>query len=291
METLRVRLLLGLVALALTLAVAACGGSASNTTTNNTANNMNGVFADAPVVGLSYSCAGITGVTQAGGTFTCASGSTVKFTVGGVTICNAPAHAIMTPVSCAQASGNPSANASTASVVAIAQFLISIGTPPGTTPGSLSTLTITSAEIQAASALTLDFSTATQGQLQTAVSTVNPGQTLVSVTTAQNELTGTINTATTGSYSGNYSGGANGTWALTIDSSGSVSGTYTDTKSGTGPISGALVFGTTFSGSAGSASWTGTVDTSKAPAVGKGPYLFSGTWSNTGAGANGTFTN
>jgi hypothetical protein len=137
--------------------------------------------------------------------------------------------------------------------------------------------------------LSLDFSTATQADLQTAVSTVNPGQTLASPSTAQNELTGTVAANVAGSYSGSYSGNNSGTWTVTIDASGNVSGTFTDTVNGTGPISGALVNGTTFSGTAGNASWTGTVDTSKSPTTGKGPYLFSGAWTN-GSGS-GTFTN
>lgn len=263
--------------------IAGCGSSSKSSS------NVNGVFADAPVAGLSYSCGSTTGVTGTGGAFTCPQKSTVTFTVGGVTICNAPAQAFMTPVSCAQANGDPSANASTPSVVATAQFVISIGTTTGTTPGSLSTLTITSAELQAASGLSLDFSTATQAQLLTAVNTVNPGQTLASASTAQNELTGTVATNVAGSYSGSYSGSDSGTWTVTIDTSGNVSGTSTSSKNGTATISGALVSGTTFSGSAGSASWTGTVDTSKPPTTGKGPYLFSGSWTNTSG--SGSFTN
>lgn len=264
--------------------------STSNNNNNSGSSNINGVFADAPVVGLSYSCGSTTGVTKAAGAFTCPAQSTVTFTVGAVTICNAPAQAFMTPVTCAQASGNPSADASTASVLAIAQFLISIGTPPGTAPGSLNTLTITSAELQAAANLSLDFSTATQADLQTAVSTVNPGQTLVDASTAQTELTGTVATNVAGSYSGSYTGTGNisGTWSVTIDNSGNVSGSYTDSKNGTGTVSGTLVNGTTFSGAAGNATWTGTVDTSKSPSTGKGPYLFSGTWVN--ASDNGSFT-
>jgi hypothetical protein len=267
--------------------VASCGSSSKSS-----GGNINGVFADAPVVGLSYSCGSTTGVTQAGGAFTCPHNSTVTFTVGGVTICSAPAQTFMTPVSCAQANGDPSANASTPSVVATAQFVISIGTPAGTTPGSLSTLTITSAELQAASELSLDFSTATQAQLQTAVTTVNPGQTLASASTAQGELTGTVATNVAGSYSGSYSGGDTGTWTVTIDASGNVSGSYTSTsQNGTGPISGTLAYGTTFSGSAGSGSWTGTVNTSLPPTTGKGPYLFSGTWANASQSVSGAFTN
>jgi hypothetical protein len=196
----------------------------------------------------------------------------------------------MTPVSCAQASGNPSADASTPSVVATAQFVISIGTPVGTAPGSLSTLTITSAELQAATGMNLDFSTATQGQLQTAVTTVNPGQTLVGPSVAQTELTGTVASNVAGNYSGNYGGGDSGTWTLTVDSSGNVSGTFTNSK-GTGSISGTLVSGTTYAGTASSATWTGTVNTSKSPTTGKGSYLFSGTWNNPSAGVSGSFTN
>ncbi len=265
--------------------IAGCGSSSTTKT-------VSGVFADAPVVGLSYSCGSTTDVTKTGGAFTCPAKSAVTFKVGGVTICNAPAQSFMTPVSCAQANGDPSADASTPSVVATAQFMISIGTPTGTTPGSLSTLTITSAELTAASGLSLDFSTATQADLQTAVTTVNPRQTLCSASTAQNELTGTVATNVAGSYSGSYSGGDSGTWTATVDTSGNVSGTYTSSgQGGTGAISGALVSGITFSGSAGSSSWTGTVNTSQPPTTGTGPYLFSGTWTNTTNGASGSFTN
>lgn len=272
-----------------TMFIAGCGSSSKTTSGGGGGNNINGVFADAPVVGLSYSCGSTTGVTQAGGAFTCPKGSSVTFTVGGVTICSAPVQAFMTPVTCAQAK-DPSANASTPSVVATAQFVISIGTPAGTTPGSLSTLTITSAELKAASGLSLDFSTATQAELEAALDTVNPGQTLASPTTAENELTDTVATNVAGSYSGSWAGCAgacSGTWTITADANGNVSGSYGGTNSGT--ISGTLVSGTTYTGTAGSSTWIGTVNTSKPPTTGTGPYLFSGTWSN--PKDTGTFTN
>lgn len=298
MKTLKLELSIVSMVLILSFTMVSCGGGTPSNSNGggsngggNNVSNVNGVFADSPVIGLTYSCGSTTGVTQAGGAFTCPSNSTVKFTVGGVTICNAPLQAFMTPVTCAQANGNPSADASTASVVATAQFLISIGTPSGTAPGSLSTLTITTAEIQAASGLNLDFSSATQGQLQTAVNTVNAGQTLVSAATAQNELTSTVAANVAGTYSGTYSGDSSGTWMVTIDASGNVSGTFADSKNGPGTVSGALLNGTTFSGSAGNATWTGTVNTSKPPTTGKGPYLFSGSWTNTTANATGTLTN
>jgi hypothetical protein len=265
-----------------TMFIAGCGSSSTKT--------VSGVFADVPVDGLSYSCGSTNGVTKGGGGFTCPDKSTVTFKVGGVTICSAPAQAFMTPVSCAQANGNSSADASTPSVVATAQFVISIGTPAGTEPGTLSTLTITSAELAAAAGLSLDFSSETiQADLLAAVNTVNPGQTLASPSTATTELTGTIATNVAGSYSGSYNGNATGTWTVAIDSSGNVTGTFNDSVNGAGTISGALVYGTTFSGTAGSAAWTGTVDTSKAPTSGKGPYLFSGAWTN--GSDSGAFTN
>ena len=285
----------GLLALCciVTMFIAGCGGSSKSATSSPTSSaTVSGAFADAPVVGLSYSCGSTTGVTGTGGAFTCPTSSTVTFSVGGVTICKAPVQAFMTPVSCAQANGDPAANASTPSVVATAQFMISIGTPTGTAPGSMNTLTITSAELQAASGMSMDFSTATQAELQTAVSTVNPGQTLVSATTAEDELTSTVAANVAGSYSGSYSGSDSGTWTVTVDNSGNVTGSYTSTsgKGGTGTVAGALVSGTTYSGSAGSSTWTGTMDTSKSPTTGKGPYLFSGSWTNPN-GQSGSFTN
>jgi len=270
-----------------TIFIISCGSSSPKKITTST---VSGVFADAPVTGLNYSCGTTTGTTGTGGSFTCPTNSTVAFTVGPVTICSAPVQPFMTPVSCAQANGNPTADASTPSVLATAQFMISIGTPAGTPPGTLSTLTITPAEVTAAAGLSLDFSTATTADLTAAVGQVNPGQTLVDATTAQTELTGTIASSVAGSYSGSYSGDDTGTWSITSDNNGNVTGSFTN-KNGTGTITGSLVNGTTYSGTADSATWTGTVDTSKGPTTGTGPYLFSGSWTNTVNPATGTFTN
>jgi len=278
-----------------TMFVAGCGSSSKSGTTTTTTSNINGVFADAPVVGLSYSCESTTGVTGTGGAFTCPKSSTVTFTIGGTTICSAPAQAFMTPVTCAQANGDPTANASTPSVVATAQWVISVGTPAGTTPGTLTTLTITSAEIQAAATVTLNFSSDTiQSDMLTALAKVNPQQSLISQTAATLELAGTINTNAAGTYSGTYSGGDTGTWTVTVDNFGNVSGSYTSNSGsgGTGTISGNFDSGTTYSGSAGeNGAWTGNLNTSQPPTTGTGPYLFSGTWTNTKNDATGTFTN
>ena len=239
--------------------------------------NVNGVFADAAVVGMSFSCGTQKGVTGSGGSFSCPSGGDVTFSIGGITICKAPPLAMMTPVSCAQAT-DASADTTTPSVVAVARFLISIST----TPPSSGNLTITSAELAAAASLSLDFSTATDVQLQTAVTAVSPGASLVSAITAQNELNTLIFSSLAGNFSGTFSGSGMGTWMITVATDGSVTGSGVDSKGHNFTISGSLVSGTTYSGTAGSATWTGKMDTSKSPIV------FSGTY--TDPSGPGTFT-
>jgi hypothetical protein len=143
-------------------------------------------------------------------------------------------------------------------------------------------LTITAAELAAAASLTLDFSTATDVQLQAAVTAVSPGASLVSAMTAQNELNTVIFGALAGNYSGTFSGSGMGTWMITVAADGTVTGSGVDSKGHNFTISGNLVSGTTYSGTAGSAMWTGTMDTSQSPIV------FSGTY--TDPGGPGTFT-
>lgn len=254
--------------------LAGCGSSYPSSSGSG---NVKGVFLDTAVVGLSYTCGTQSGVTTAGGSFACPVGSTVTFSVGGITLCTAPFQATMTPLSCAQAT-NASANTSTPSVIAAVQFLMSIST----TAASSGTLTITPAELQAAGSQTLNFSTATQTQLQTLVSAIDPGATLVSTTAAQSEITTTVLGALAGSYSGTYGGGSSGTWSVTIAPSGAVSGSGNDSSGGPFSVAGNLTTGTTYSGTSGTALWTGTVNTSVSPVV------FSGTWSSGNLG--GTFT-
>ena len=269
--------------------VAGCGSSSYSPSSGSSGpTSMNGAFVDAPVVGMTYSCGSYSNqVTGAGGSFSCPSGSMVTFSIGGITICKAPVQAVMTPVSCAQANGNASASASTPSVYELAQFLLSINTTPASPPAFPTTITITPAEITAAASLSLNFSTATQTELQTAVTAIN-GATLVNATYAQNALTITVVAAVAGSYAGTYAGtgaasGTSGTWSVTIASNGTVSGTATDNTNKMFTVTGSLTSGTSYAGTSGSANWSGTVDTSKSP------YTFSGNWTN-GSIASGTFT-
>ena len=254
--------------------MAGCGSSSKSAS-----GDVSGVFADAPVQGVSYSCGGQQGVTDLEGTYQCPANSTVTFSVGAVTLCSAPAKVFMTPLSCTQAA-DATANTSTPSVLAVVQFLVSIST----TPASFGQLTITPDELQAAANLSLNLSTATQSQLQTAVSAISPGATLVSALAAQNELNATVLGGAAGNYSGWFSGGNSGSFTVTLASSGNVAGTFADTKGDTGVIAGALLNGTQYQGTAGTATWTGNLDTSKTPVV------LSGTWSDAKNGTTGSFT-
>jgi len=240
------------------------GGGGSNVT--------GGVFQDDPVVGLTYTCGGQTGITGTGGTFSCPTGSTVTFSVGGITLCTMQAQPVMTPLSCVQAN-DPTANTATATVVAMARFLQSINTTPGT-----GVLTITASELQAAANLTLNFATATDGQLQAAVSAIDPGATLVSASAAQNALTTMINAAYAGTYSGTWQlvspQNANGNWSFTTDSNGVIVSSsfaeiaFPNVVVFSGTISGSFVSGTTFNGTSSNGwTWTGSLDTSKTPAA------------------------
>jgi hypothetical protein len=268
----------------LTTLIAGCGSASKSPTTQ-------GVFADAPVVGVTYTCGTQTGVTGTGGTYTCTTGSKVTFSVGAITLCSATARTFMTPLSCAQATDS-SANTSTASVLATVQFLQSIST----TPASSGELTITSSELTAAANVTVDFATATQSQLLAAVDAVAGGATpLVPAATAQTQFNSTVLSGLSGSYSGTITcltacsgtpGSVSGTWSATVTTSGSLSGTAFPTGEGSCSVSGQLVTGVVFSGTAvcSKAIWQGTVDTSQSPTT------FSGVWADTTDSGTGTFT-
>jgi len=65
--------------------LSSCGGSgsgASNTETSQTV--FEGVFIDSPVMGLAYSTATQSGLTDSRGTFTYLAGETVRFTLAGI---------------------------------------------------------------------------------------------------------------------------------------------------------------------------------------------------------------
>jgi hypothetical protein len=270
MKNLKSLLVIGCVLITIT---AGCGSSSSP-------GNTDGVFADTVVAGLPYSTsAGQSGVTGPDGIFTCQVKSTVTFFVGPIVLGDATCLAVLTPLNLALAAGDTTADATNTTAVNITRFLMSIST----TDASTGTLTITPEEITAAEGLSpiADWSTVTDPELTTDVDTITGEATaLVDAPTATAELTDTIYSEYSGDYSGTWkdtTNGHTGSWTITIAADGSVSG-----LSNGEVVSGNLVSGTTYSGTAGTSTWTGTLDISTYPAV------FSGTW--TDAPNEGTFT-
>jgi kexin len=74
------------------------GGGGSSAATGGGSAFASGVFIDAPVQGLTYRCSsGLSGTTDAAGTFTCYSGDSVSFYANGIYIGTAPVAATLTP--------------------------------------------------------------------------------------------------------------------------------------------------------------------------------------------------
>lgn len=141
---------------------------------------------------------------------------------------------------------------------------------------------ITQAMLNNASKIpTVNFSTSTvsQGSLTQFIgditNTNNPS--VVTPAEAATCLSNTIYAIYAGTYTGTWTGngGTSGTFSLTIDQNGNVTGSAQQTSppiSGTADITGTFSGGTTYTGSAGAANWTGHLDISSDPAT------FSGTW-------------
>ena len=82
--------------------ITACSGGSSSTASgvDNTGNSniLTGVFLDAPVGGLNYQTATMSGITDENGTFMYHDGETVAFKVGDLMLGSAPGSEIMTPI-------------------------------------------------------------------------------------------------------------------------------------------------------------------------------------------------
>jgi hypothetical protein len=248
------------------------GGSSSNPTT------ATGYFIDSPVQGLTYVSGGQSGTTDADGKFTYEVGKTVKFSIGAISLGEVSAKAKMTPVDMVA-----NADASNTTVLKITRFLMTLDSDGDATNGiTISDATKTSAQ----SASQIDFSTATDSTLTTAIASLTTN-TLVTSTNAQTHLTSSIYGLYAGTYSGTYSGTDSGTWTVTINSSGFITGTGTPSNSSSFSISGQVTTSgaATFSSSGSTsngASFSGTVDASAGD--------MSGTWSNSSSSSSGAWT-
>jgi len=83
-------------------AITACSGGSSSTATgadgSGSPNLLTGVFLDAPVAGLNYQTATMSGSTDVDGTFMYHEGESVTFSIGDVMLGSAPGDHIMTPI-------------------------------------------------------------------------------------------------------------------------------------------------------------------------------------------------
>jgi len=86
---------------------------------NNTTET--GVFLDSAVQGISYVSGGVSGITDANGTFTYEVGSVVRFMIGDVVIGEAPGQSVITPIDLVSGS-----DASHPTVINIVCFLLTL---------------------------------------------------------------------------------------------------------------------------------------------------------------------
>ncbi|MCW8825954.1 MAG: hypothetical protein OQK78_05965 [Gammaproteobacteria bacterium] len=258
-----------------------CGGSSDDAASGTT---LTGTFVDAPVAGLTYSCApsSLSGTTASGGSFSYQSGDSCSFSVSSVALGSATADAVVSPVDLV-ASGSVT-NATVTNIVQTLMMLDDDGIP---TNGINITPTMASDFVAAAG--TFDFGDGTfdtdMGNVATALS-----QTFPNDGTAQTHLTASMRCAYSGAYSGIYSGGNaagpghidnSGTWGLVIDpvTGMMIGASYDTTFTALADISGSAALSLDQSrafaaGQAGLVSFSGSLDTFNS---------VSGTWVGAGA--------
>ena len=256
-------------AAAAALALTGCGGGSGTSTASSS--TVTGQFVDAPVAGLSYKCGTSTtvGTTDANGYYTCKTGESVGFYVGDILLgLVASAQTVVTPLDLVGLGAKPTDLA----VSNIVRFLLSISTTDGA--GNLVIDTNAGAN---ARGQTVNFKTIAPSALDTMISAVKPGAMPRTQTEAENHMRDSIYKLFAKNYAGTYGGSSSGTWSLSISATnGSVTGEYIDPVNGSGAISGQMstdmsvssTYG--FTGTAGSATWNGTLNVSTG--------VFSGTW-------------
>lgn len=181
---------------------------------NSTADTLIGQFLDGPIEGLAYSTnTGGFGVTDTSGQFQYTIGSTVTFSIGGVTLGSATGKDFITPVDLV--SGGDATNPT---VLNIVRFLILISEI------NIDNSRTISPEVQAAAASwsAVDFTSATFetdiAAIISSVQAINSSAALPSVAVAQQHLTKTLQCAFGGGYSGTWTDNTvTGNWQLIVD--------------------------------------------------------------------------
>jgi hypothetical protein len=254
-------------------------GDADESTTTAT-----GYFLDSAVAGLSYTSGAQSGLTNESGKFTYEVGQTVTFKLGGVTLGSANGSDTVTPIDLV-ADGT----AANTAVLNIVRFLMLLDDNNDPADG----INIVEAvRTKAASWPAVDFaSTSFDSNIAPIISdamAINSTATLPTSKDASAHLRSTYYCAASGGYQGDFTattGSGNGTWKLVIDPlNGVIEGRgHENTQNSDFDISGLLKADATKSfavGSAGTASFTGTIGTGGA---------ITGTWVGGGGSDTGTF--
>jgi len=264
--------------------LAACGGG-NGGGAPAPAQTANGVFKDSNVSGMNYVSGGQSGVTGADGSFTYEVGQDVTFSIGGVTIGNAPGAPVVTPIDLV-----PGSNSSSVEVQNIVRFLMMLDNDGDPANG----ITISAAVRSAADNWTaVDFTAANLAAevnsfISDAASADGMPHNLPAGGAARGHLESTLLCNRAGGYTGLFSGDDNGPFGLVVNAvTGMVTGVaFSNTDqallllSGSASVSfdqtGSFVSGNTTDGSTFSGSFTGQDG-------------ITGTWENTQFAETGTF--
>jgi hypothetical protein len=220
----------GLMCICLTALVTACGGGGGGSSVQT------GVFADAPVDGITYKTATQSGETTGGGKFKYIAGETVTFSIGSTTLGATTAKATLTPVDLTGASDTT--DSKTQNIVRLISSVV-------TDPTALTWTVDSTKKGKLASATAINFSSSTfASDVQTAIGSAP----IFSSIQAQSHLDTTLKSvAIAGRYTGSFTGTSSGTFDITFNMDGTVSGSATDssgthTGSGTYTPSGGFNF-------------------------------------------------
>lgn len=163
----------------------ACGGGGGGSSGNGQTTST-GVFLDSPVAGLTYRTATQSGVTNAAGEYRYLPGETVTFSIGGITLGQALAGPVVSPLTLVAGA----VDASDPTVTNIVRLLLTLDDDADPSNG----ISISPQATVAAQNLSVDFTT---NDLSTEAGVSNllaalPGTALVDETTAQNHFTATL---------------------------------------------------------------------------------------------------
>ncbi len=192
-----------------------------------------GYFKDSNTAGLTYQSGGINGLTEADGKFTCETGNTVTFSVGGVVLGTASCGPIVTPIDLV-ASGS----IDNSTVLNIVRFLMMLDDDGDPENG----ITISTAVQTAASDWAqVDFTTTDLvSALLVIMTELGDTYVLPDPVEAQSHLEPTVRCAYAGGFIGTYNGDDNGYFGVIVDAgTGTVDGyVYSILYDMTGEVSG-----------------------------------------------------